>query len=311
MRTVAFLAAATVLLLGACGTVDMTPRAHPHGSVSGGGGSSAFVGAQRVRVAKGDTVYAISRRHRVPMRAIIESNDLKPPYTLYVGQRLDLPRVRVHEVARGDTLYAIARRNGTRIGAIASLNGLEAPYVIYPGQRLVLPGGWAPAPPREAPSARPRHGQKVEVATRRVVRPSTAPPPPPKATGRFEWPLRGRVLHTFGTKGKGLHNDGINIAAPRGTGVRAAENGVVVYAGNELKGFGNLLLIKHADGWVTAYAHNDRLLVARGARVTKGQKIAEVGSSGGVTEPQLHFELRRGKRAVDPLKHLPKAVASL
>ncbi len=261
---------------------------------------------------RGDTVYAISRRHRVPMRAIIEANDLKPPYVLHVGRWLDLPKVRVHEVRRGDTLYGIARRYGTRMAAIASLNGLESPDVIYPGQTLVLPGGWVPAPRHQVPRARPQPGQKVEVTARAVPTPRPqAAPPPPKATGRFEWPLRGRILHSFGSKGQGLHNDGINIAAPRGTGVRAAENGVVVYAGNELKGFGNLLLIKHADGWVTAYAHNDRLLVARGTRVRKGQKIAEVGSSGGVTEPQLHFELRRGKTAVDPIRYLPKVMAGL
>jgi murein DD-endopeptidase MepM/ murein hydrolase activator NlpD len=98
-----------------------------------------------------------------------------------------------------------------------------------------------------------------------------------------------------------LHNDGINIAAPKGTPVRAADNGVVVYVGNELRGFGNLVLIKHADNWVTAYAHNETTLVSRGDKVKRGQAIARVGNSGSVAEPQLHFEIRQGTRAVDPM----------
>ncbi len=112
------------------------------------------------------------------------------------------------------------------------------------------------------------------------------------------------MISGFGAKAKGLHNDGINIAAKRGAPVKAAENGVVVYAGNELRGFGNLLLIKHADGWVTAYAHNDKVLVKRGQRVGKGQRIATVGSTGGVKSPQLHFEMRRGRTPRDPRKYL-------
>ena len=112
------------------------------------------------------------------------------------------------------------------------------------------------------------------------------------------------MLSGFGGKAKGLVNDGINIAAPRGAPVRAAENGVVAYAGNELRGFGNMLLVKHEGGWITAYAHNGELLVKPGSRVRKGEPIARVGSSGNVRTPQLHFELRRGKEAVDPIKYL-------
>jgi murein DD-endopeptidase MepM/ murein hydrolase activator NlpD len=118
------------------------------------------------------------------------------------------------------------------------------------------------------------------------------------------WPVNGHVISHFGPKAGGLHNDGINIAAARGTRVRAAENGVVAYAGNELRGFGNLLLIRHGDGWVSAYAHNDRLLVGRGDSVRRGQAIALVGMTGNVATPQLHFELRRGANPVDPLDYL-------
>ena len=127
---------------------------------------------------------------------------------------------------------------------------------------------------------------------------------PALSGGKFLWPVNGKIVSRFGAKDGGLHNDGLNIAAPQGTPVRAAENGVVAYAGNELRGFGNLLLIRHADGWMSAYAHNDALLVQRGDRVARGQTIARVGRTGNVATPQLHFELRRGAGPVDPLPHL-------
>jgi murein DD-endopeptidase MepM/ murein hydrolase activator NlpD len=131
-------------------------------------------------------------------------------------------------------------------------------------------------------------------------------PPKIKTSGRFTWPVQGRLLSLYGSKGDGLHNDGINIVAPRGASVKAAGSGVVAYAGNQLPGFGNLLLIKHSGGWVTAYAHNSSLLVKRGDKVGKGQVVAKVGASGNVTDPQLHFEIRKGKKAINPLRHLKR-----
>jgi murein DD-endopeptidase MepM/ murein hydrolase activator NlpD len=110
----------------------------------------------------------------------------------------------------------------------------------------------------------------------------------------------------FGRKPDGTANDGINIAAAQGTPVVAAENGVVAYAGNELPSYGNLILIRHADGWNTAYAHLDQMLVAKGDKVSRGQKIGTVGSTGGVSSPQLHFELRKGKQVIDPADFLEK-----
>ena len=126
-------------------------------------------------------------------------------------------------------------------------------------------------------------------------------------SGKFLWPVNGKIVSPFGPKDGGSHNDGINIAAPLGTPVRAADSGVVVYAGNELRGYGNLVLIKHASGWITAYAHCEELLVKRGDNVGRGQAIAKVGATGGVSEPQLHFELRRAKHAVDPREFLAPA----
>jgi murein DD-endopeptidase MepM/ murein hydrolase activator NlpD len=133
---------------------------------------------------------------------------------------------------------------------------------------------------------------------------AAVPQPEPRAEALFAWPVQGPVLSSFGSKPGGLNNDGINIGAARGTPVVAAENGVVVYAGNEIPGFGNLILIRHADGWATAYAHNDKLLVAKGDSVARGQPIAQVGATGSVTEPQSHFEIRKGNEPVDPLSYL-------
>ena len=145
---------------------------------------------------------------------------------------------------------------------------------------------------------------QVPVSVRPSISSRRIPKPAPRAGKGFQWPVQGRVVSNFGAKSKGLRNDGINIAARRGAPVVATENGIVVYAGNELRGFGNLVLIKHTGDWVSAYAHNDRLTVQRGDKVRKGQRIAFVGSTGGVTSPQLHFELRKGRRARDPRKYL-------
>lgn len=265
---------------------------------------------ETVTVRRGDSVYLIARRYNVPMKAIIQTNKLEPPYILYPGQVLTLTPPQAYTVQRGDSLYAISRKYGVDMRALAQKNALQAPYTIFPGQRLLIPLAYATAsastpPPASTPSR--SQSNRGPSTTRPVASspPPVAPPaPPPRAGSRFIWPAEGEILARFGPSGKGLHNDGINIGVPRGTSVRAAENGVVAYSGNELQGFGNLLLIKHADGWMTAYAHNDELLVKRGDEVKRGQVISRAGSSGNVRTPQVHFELRRGTKAVDPLKHL-------
>lgn len=302
-----------------------------------------------VVVQRGDTVYGLSRRYGVPMRDMIEANRLAPPYTLYVGQRLTFPRSRVHVVRRGDTLSAIARSYQVDMNAMARVNRLGAPYVIQVGQHLLIPSddpapaprqaagpavaaaatpvptgkpatATAPAPspakpaaPQQQASARPAAKPQPTAAPARAPAPVAAKPPTPpsRAAASFGWPVEGKVISRFGGKADGTRNDGINIAASRGAPVKAAENGVVVYSGNELKGFGNLLLIKHEGGWMSAYAHNELLLVKKGETVRRGQTIARVGSSGNVTSPQLHFEIRRGSKAVDPLQHLGKQMAAV
>ena len=308
-----------LLPLAACGGAEWPP--------SGGGGSdsnrpilarnasSLFVGADAVIVGKGDTVYNVSRRHQVTVRAIIEANNLTPPYFLTVGQRLVLPRRKIYIIKRGDTLGQIAKAYDVDMYDLARINKLQPPYVIHVDQRLFLPDpGSAQTVAKSKPGGAgglgdpPPPSRKSISSNQKSAAKSVAAPPPTSGKG-FLWPVKGPVISNFGGKSKGLQNDGINIRAVRGTPVLAVENGVVAYAGNELRGFGNLLLIKHSGGWVTAYAHNEALKVKRGDKITKGQNIATVGSSGSVKTPQLHFELRQGKRAVDPLKHLPKPSA--
>ncbi len=261
-------------------------------------------------VVRGNTVYAVSRLYGVPVRAIIEANSLEAPYILKPGDRLRIPSPRLHKVARGDTVYSISRRYGVAMNALMRSNGITPPYTVKLGQTLIVPSSsarpaavaTAPLPPKHAapPSSKPATGKQA----------AALPKPAPRASKLFHWPVRGSIASGFGVQRGGGRNDGINIAAPRGASVVAAENGVVAYAGNELRGFGNLLLIKHADGYMTAYAHNETLLVARGQKVKRGQTIAKVGSTGSVATPQLHFEIRRGRKAVDPIRYLPRRSAS-
>ncbi len=237
-------------------------------------------------------------------------------------------QVATHVVKSGDTVYSIARRYKVDMAALVRLNAISASYAISPGQRLVLPGHAGATTAATALAGLPAvNSTKLSSAaataapTQQPVawtassQPAVAMVPPPEVTGpipkappragdKFLWPVDGKLLLKYGPKPGGLHNDGINIAAPRGSPVRAADNGVVAYTGNELRGFGNLLLIKHDGGWMTAYAHNEAILVGRGAKVKRGQTVARVGDSGSVVTPQLHFEIRRGIRAVDPAKQL-------
>ena len=225
-------------------------------------------------------------------------------------------------VRRGDTAYGIARCLNITLNELAVLNLLDPPYLIRVGQSLLVP--------RRAEISQCR--AKVTVAKEKIRNEEGAestknnfdiehtllisppaitddkyaviPEAPPRAGKKFLWPVKGEVISTFGPKPGKLRNDGINIAAPLGTIVRAAENGVVAYAVNELRGYGKMLLIRHQDGWITAYAHNKELLVVQGALVARGDAIALVGKSGSVDFPQTHFEIRQGEKAVNPDSHL-------
>lgn len=202
---------------------------------------------------------------------------------------------RTHVVKPGETVYRISSQYKVEQGDLKTANGIGPDNSLRVGQRLSIPGDQPQTTRVAAAPARP----STAAPTPRNKPPLATPPP---ATGEFIWPAEGRIISRFGPKADGLHNDGINIAVPEGTPVRAAQTGVVAYAGNELRGYGNLLLVRHSNGWMTAYAHNGELLVERGATVTKGQTIATAGRTGSVQTAQVHFEIRRGSEALDPIK---------
>lgn len=272
---------------------------------------------EMVTVRRGDTLYSISRRYNVPLREIIEANKMIPPYRVYVGQVLRMPSARYHVVAKGDTLYNISKRYNVDMSSLSRVNDLEEPYALSIGQRLLLPGSVvdssaaAASAPKATAVSKPA-AKKTSTSSwwgsrkKETVKKASYTPPTPvkKRKTKFMWPVKGTVISNFGSIGKGRNNDGINIKAPLGTAVKCADAGTVAYAGNELKGFGNLILVKHNDGWITAYAHNDKILVKKGQKVRRGEKIATVGSTGGVNSPQLHFEIRAGKKAVNPRSYL-------
>ncbi|MFD0987502.1 peptidoglycan DD-metalloendopeptidase family protein [Methyloligella solikamskensis] len=250
-------------------------------------------------------------------------------------------------IQAGDSLNSIAKKHGVSEQALASANNITNARSLQIGQELKIPsGGSAPQPTVQAQSApkpqpkAPESNNNVQVVrTQKIESPDfakkdepkqqaastpspsqsqsgsqvastkTLPSPDPMSGQRFRWPVNGRVISKFGSRADGGHNDGIDISVPQGTSVKAAENGVVAYAGNELKGYGNLVLIRHSNNWVSAYAHNENVTVKRGDKVTRGQTIAQAGATGSVSQPQLHFELRKGSRPVDPLKYMSTATA--
>ena len=150
--------------------------------------------------------------------------------------------------------------------------------------------------------------KKIDKTTKSEKQPKqrTAQKMVARSSSKFSWPVRGKILSGYGSKSNGLFNDGINIKATRGAAVVAAENGFVAYAGNEVKGMGNLVIIQHSDGWMTVYAHMESMSVRRGHGVSVGQKIGTVGTSGKVDQPQLHFEIRKGTKAYNPVNYLKK-----
>jgi murein DD-endopeptidase MepM/ murein hydrolase activator NlpD len=234
----------------------------------------------------------------------------------------------IHFVNHGETLAGIARQNHLSVAELAQANNLTATSPLKLGTRLSIPAKSAamaspaapvaalpqpvaavpvPAPTTKVASAGPVQSARLAVASPVPEEKEEAPSKPAETTSAlptFRWPARGKVITSYGAKTNGKSNDGINIAVPEGTPVKAAEDGVVAYSGNELKGYGNLVLVRHSNGYVTAYAHASELMVKRGDPIKRGQVIAKSGQSGEVGSPQLHFEIRKGSSPVDPLQFL-------
>jgi murein DD-endopeptidase MepM/ murein hydrolase activator NlpD len=254
------------------------------------------------RVERGEALALLARRYDVTVTELAAINRLKPPYTIYVGQVLRLPQGSApnatavasadrHTVRRGENLTGIARTYGVSMAAIVELNELKSPDAIFAGQKLRLP---------------------QPVATQLAARAEAGTDAAVDDSG-YLWPVKGKLIGRFGRTTAGEVRQGIAIAARKGTPVRAAQTGLVVYAGDAIRGYGRMVLLRHDDGYVTAYAHNSALLVNVGETVERGEVIARVGDTGGVAQAQLHFEIRKGRQPIDPetvLADAPTALAS-
>ena len=271
---------------------------------------SASEPVDKIVVRKGDTLYSLSKKYQVSLKEVIKVNRLSYPYTLSIGQELKIPKATVHVVQKSETLYSISKQYNTTVSNLSRQNRISAPYTLSVGQRLIVPNGIGTSyvasartssktinktkNTKKVTAKKEKKGKASKKATKNVKVPYK----------KFLWPVRGKILSDYGDKGKGRHNDGINIAAGKGTLIKAAEKGMVVYADNGLKGYGNLILLKHDKGWITAYAHADKILVKKGQSVQKGQKIGTVGKTGEVKTPQLHFEIRYKTKIVNPKSYL-------
>jgi lipoprotein NlpD len=282
------------------------------------------VKAQTYVLKAGETLSHVALRTGASVDAIAHNNGIEPPYRVGPGRRLKIPAGRYHPVGRGESGIAIARAYGVDWSRIATLNHLEEPYLLRAGQRLLIPSTTEVAKmtleqraaafkididdlvtgsePALAQKARP--APPTRSAARKLAPTVAVAEPTQRFGGRFAWPLSGKILRAFGQDSNGSRNDGIDIATSVGTPVRAAADGVVAFAG-KLAGFGELVLIRHGDGWLTAYGHAQRVLVRRGQAVSRGDMIAHAGASGNAPRPQLHFEVRDGRRPVNPLRILP------
>ena len=278
------------------------------------------------KVQKGDTPYSIAAKLGVSQKALMERNKLRAN-SLQIGQVLAVPAKTAQDVAANEPKEAKPASATEPQVHVVKTTTITAPGAASSGQGS--PGQGSSLAEEEDNQANPakaknKPDQKTKPATGeaaaspevtgegsgRVATNEQLPTPDPMSGNSFRWPVRGRVISEFGARPDGGHNDGIDLAVPAGTSVLAAENGVVAYAGNELKGYGNLVLIRHANNWVSAYAHNEEILVKRGDKVRRGQVIAKAGATGAVSQPQVHFELRKGSRPVDPTKFMSSEAAS-
>lgn len=280
-------------------------------------------------VKSGDTLRGIANRTGASSEIIAVTNGLAAPYVIQPGQRLQIDGGRYHEVNSGETGIAIARAYGAPWREVVALNGLEEPFVLRVGQKLLLPAATPVDPSRmsieQRAAAFDLDIDDIVTGSQPALADSAAPPSdwrkavtptktasaitvPTGFSGRFTWPVDGKLLSSFGSKGGGKVNDGLNIGVVKGTPIRASADGVVAYSGDEIGVFGGLILLNHGSGWVTAYGHADKLNVTRGQKIKAGDIIGLAGDSGYVQEPQLHFEIRKDRKPVNPASHLPKRI---
>jgi murein DD-endopeptidase MepM/ murein hydrolase activator NlpD len=265
-----------------CGTSQGPPGPERHGGMGGAGTHE---------VLRGETLWSISKRHGVDVDELRKANGLGVHDDLRVGQELIVPgAMRQHVVRPGETLWRIAKQHGSSVEAIAQANGIRDVTQVAAGRRLWVPSGVQ------------RAGERADRAARTWTSSDQRGRADP--AGRFTWPVDGRISSRFGLR-RNHHHDGVDISAPRGAPVYAADSGRVIHADASLSGYGKMVIIKHGDRYSTVYAHNDELYVRVGQFVERGQRIASVGETGRASSPHLHFEVRYDGRPRDPLAVLP------
>ena len=272
-------------------------------------------------VRTGDSLRLIAVKTGAGSEAIARANNLAPPFTITPGQRLAIPPGRYHMVRDGETGIAIAQAYGVDWSRIVTVNQLAEPYILRTGQRILIPAtgpetleeraarfhldiddivtGGQPA---LADKGRPA---KPTASSARVLPSTSAVAPPASFSGQFVWPVRGTIVKRFGVVATGDRSDGIKIAVPLDTPIKAAADGVVAYVGSDIPALGGVIILRHGSAFTTVYGHAGQLLVQRGQSVKKGQMIALSGNSGFADRPELHFEIRQGRTPVDPVPRLP------
>jgi murein DD-endopeptidase MepM/ murein hydrolase activator NlpD len=274
-------------------------------------------GQSTYKVAKGDTPHSIAEKLGVSERSLIARNKLNPN-NLRIGQTLIVPDKSAEPAVAAKDDAPLAE---PAVDAAPEVRKVKTTTIPAPGTSLAeeeansynadaKPGQPASKTQDAASDDIPASPETTGPGSQRLANNGQLPTPEPMSGNSFRWPVKGRIIAEFGARPDGGHNDGIDVAVPQGTSVKAAENGVVAYAGNELKGYGNLVLIRHANNWVSAYANNEEILVKRGDKVARGQTIAKAGATGSVSQPQVHFELRKGSRPVDPTKYMSDQAAN-
>ena len=260
------------------------------------------------KVKSGDNLYSISRKLNISISSLIKLNKITPPYKIFPKQKIILPKQSFHKVRKGETLYSISRLYKTDVYSISKLNNLKNINSINEGQALKIYGerkietkdddlSYIKKPNIKKIDSKKKISKRIKKTKSKLKRSFSK-------NSKFIWPVKGELISKYGKSNKGFFNDGININSKLNQKVSASNDGVIIYSGNEIPGYGNLILIKHSQNWITAYAHLGKVSIERGEKVKKGQIIGLVGKTGNVRKPQLHFEIRKGKDAVNPLNYL-------
>ncbi len=266
-----------------------------------------------ITIKPGDNLTRISFNSGITLRELAEINNIKPPYKVYVGQKIKVPSENIKNsdyyiVQKGDNLFSISKKNNIKFTELVKYNNLKKPYSIYVGQKIYLSNKNNDTSTYNKSVKKKENSKNISTENKskrtdlnnyNYMREITD-----NRDTSFIWPVRGAIIKKFGKQENGEYSDAINIQADYGTNILATDEGEVAYAGSELKGYGNMIIIKHNNGWLSIYGHCETINVKVKEKVDKGQIIATIGKTGNVNEPQLYFAIRKGKIAMDPLKYL-------